>query len=106
MWCSARRRLGRNASFGSSLTVTGNVSNGSNLLSISGTGDTTISGVIGGGTGGLMKEGSGALTLTGANAYTGATMIHGGSLTIGPGNRGSINSSPAISLYNNATLTL
>ena len=44
------------------LTVSGNVS-GANLLTVGGTGNTTISGVLGGGSGGLTKNGAGTLSL-------------------------------------------
>ena len=45
------------------------------------TGSTTASGSIGG-TGGLWKNGTGTLTLTGANSYTGDTIVAKGKLVI------------------------
>src|SRR5262249_38644793 len=45
---------------------------------------TTFSGVISG-TGGLVKIGAGTLTLTGANTYTGPTIVSGGMLQVGNG---------------------
>lgn len=55
---------------------------GANLLTLTGTGNTTISGTISntGGTGGLTKTGTGTLTLSGANSYSGGTTISGGTL--------------------------
>jgi autotransporter-associated beta strand protein len=67
-------------------TVVGDVTNGTNLLTIGGTGNTTISGVIGNGSGGLTKSGAGTLTLTGQNTYTGTTTIGGGILSLSGGN--------------------
>ncbi|TWS95805.1 autotransporter-associated beta strand repeat-containing protein [Reyranella sp. CPCC 100927] len=48
------------------------------------------------GTGGLAKLGAGTLVLTGANTYTGATVISGGTLRIGVG--GTIAASSAVTL--------
>ena len=45
---------------------------------------TTFSGLISG-TGGLVKIGAGTLTLTGANTYTGPTIVSGGMLQVGNG---------------------
>jgi autotransporter-associated beta strand protein len=64
------------------LSVQGNVNNGANLLTVDGTANTSISGVIGSGTGGLTKNGSGALTLSGTNTYTGATSVSAGTLFV------------------------
>ncbi|MGB8353237.1 MAG: autotransporter-associated beta strand repeat-containing protein [Chthoniobacteraceae bacterium] len=53
---------------------------------------------------GLVKAGSGLLTLTGANTYTGATIIGAGTLQIGSGGTtGSLSTSSAIT--DNGTLT-
>jgi len=66
------------------LTITGNISNGSNTLTIAGTGATLLSGILGNGAGGLTKIGSGTLTLnsTGVNTYTGPTTVNGGVLAL------------------------
>ena len=63
-------------------TAGGNVSNGANLLTVAGSGNTTLAGVIGNGTGGLTKSGTGKLTLAGANTYTGTTTVSGGTLDV------------------------
>ena len=70
----------------SQFTVINGIDNGANLLTIAGTGNTTISGIIGSGvtfSGGLTKNGNGTLTLSAANAYTGATTINRGTLNLG-----------------------
>ena len=65
------------------LTITGNITNGANLLTLTGTGASgTISGIIGNGSGGLTKSGSGTWVLSGTNTYTGATNISAGVLNI------------------------
>lgn len=68
------------------LTVDGTVTNGANLLTVQGAGNTIISGAIGGGAGGLTKTGAGVLTLSGSNAYTGLTTITTGTINLGNAN--------------------
>ncbi len=61
------------------LTISSNVNNGGNLLTISGssTGVTILSGVISG-SGGLTKNGTGTLTLNGANTFGGNVTLNAG----------------------------
>jgi autotransporter-associated beta strand protein len=66
------------------LTISGNVTNGGNSLTVAGAGNTTISGNIGG-SGGLIVDASGTLTLSGASTYSGGTTVNGGALSISPG---------------------
>ncbi|MFA5390368.1 MAG: autotransporter-associated beta strand repeat-containing protein [Candidatus Omnitrophota bacterium] len=64
-------------------TVTGNITNGANTLTIDGPGDTTLSGVLGNDSaGGLTKDGTGTLILSGANTYAGGTAINAGEVDI------------------------
>src|SRR5205814_1031523 len=51
-------------------------------LAVGGSGNTTLSGVIGTTTGTLTKDGAGTLTLSGVNSYTGATTVSAGVLNI------------------------
>jgi fibronectin-binding autotransporter adhesin len=51
-------------------------------VTIGGSGDTTVSGLISG-AGSLIKDGSGTLTLSGTNTYTGTTTINDGTLALG-----------------------
>lgn len=71
------------ASDGGTLTLSGNVNNGGFLLTESGAGNVTITGVISG-TGGLTKNGTGTLTLSGSasNTYTGPTTVNQGTLIL------------------------
>jgi fibronectin-binding autotransporter adhesin len=62
----------------------GTVSNGTNLLTIDGSGNSIATGDIGSGSssGGLTKDGAGKFTLQAASTRTGATVIDGGTLRI------------------------
>jgi fibronectin-binding autotransporter adhesin len=62
------------------LTVVNAVTNGSNNLNITG-GNTTVSGVIGNGSGSVTYNGTGTLTLSGANTFTGGLTIQAGTVT-------------------------
>jgi autotransporter-associated beta strand protein len=57
------------------------VTNAGYLLTIGGTGNTTVSSAIGG-SGGLTKSGSGTLTLSGSNSFTGQLTVSNGTLSI------------------------
>src|SRR5436309_1030364 len=65
-------------------TVTNNssIGNGTNLLTIDGTGNTTINCFIGAGSGGLTKNGAGTLTLGQFNTFTGGVTINAGTLQV------------------------
>jgi autotransporter-associated beta strand protein len=85
------------------LTVQGDVTNSAFLLTVAGTGNTTIGGGIGG-TGGLTMSGSGVLTLSGTNTYTGTTTVTAG--TLKAGSPAALNSANAVTLSGTATLDL
>jgi len=73
------------------LTIgTGAVTNGGFLLTIGGTGNTTVSSVISG-AGGLTKTGTGLLTLSGANTFAGQLTVQNGTLSINTINNDSAN---------------
>lgn len=60
-----------------------NVLSGGAVIDTNGVNTTIAQALLnGGGSGGLTKEGNGILTLTGANTYTGATIINGGKLNL------------------------
>jgi outer membrane autotransporter protein len=101
-----------------SIAGTGNYYLGSNLLTVGGNNlSTTVSGVIsdcgdsgsdcsnaGATGGGLIKIGTGTLTLSGANAYTGPTMVNAGTLQAGAVN--AFSSASAFTVASGATLDL
>ncbi|MCX6996568.1 MAG: hypothetical protein NTV49_05670, partial [Kiritimatiellaeota bacterium] len=67
----------------SALTIQNAVSNGTNLLSIGGTGNTIINGVLGGGDGGITKNGAGTLELGdgGASGSVAGSIVNNAGLT-------------------------
>jgi autotransporter-associated beta strand protein len=87
---------------GNLFTKSGTVALGNNTaLTVNGTGDTTLSGVISGMGGSLTKAGSGTLTLTAFNSYDGGTTVNGGTLLVnGTGNLGT----GAVTVNNGGTL--
>jgi autotransporter-associated beta strand protein len=78
---------------GNLFTVSGNVSTNNKALTIDGSGNTTISGIVSS-NGSITKAGTGALTLSGANTYGGGTTLSAGTLNIN--NAGSGGTSSAI----------
>ena len=68
----------------STFTVGGTVANGGNMLTVGGSGNTTINGPVSG-TGGLTKSGTGTLLLTGPTRYAGNTLITSGTLRLAAG---------------------
>lgn len=86
------------------LTLSGNVDGADNALTVGGAGSTAISGNITNSTAGLTKDGAGTVTLSGANAYTGTTIVDAGTLALSGGS--AIDDSAAVSLSDNAGATL
>ena len=100
--------LGASETIGS-LSGAGNVTLGSNTLTIGVTsGNTTFTGAISG-TGDLVKDGAGALTLSGNSTYSGTTTISAGTIQIGHANAlgafGNISFSGGALQYGNGTIT-
>ena len=92
-----RTASGANSAFLTGLNSAQILSGG---LTVDVTSDVTIGQGLSG-SGALTKTGSSKLTLTGANTYTGNTLISAGTLAIGAG--GSISGSPSITLPNGTT---
>ena len=66
------------------LTISGNISAGIRSLTITGSSNTTLAGLMSGGLSStLTKNGSGTLTLSGSYAFGGATTINDGTVTVG-----------------------
>jgi len=83
-------------------TITGSGFN----LTLTGSGDGSISSIIGTGSGTLTKSGSGTWTLSGANTFTGSTTINGGSLILAASGSGALGSTSSITINSGGTLLL
>ncbi len=86
------------------LTLSGNIGGSGHSLTVGGEGNTTISGIIGTGTRGLIKDGNGILLLSGANTYSGVTTVSNGNLRLSGGS--AVRDISAVSVSNGATLDL
>ncbi len=73
---------GQGAQVFGTLAGAGNIKMGTNSLLAGGSADGTFGGSVSG-TGTLVKQGSGTQTLTGANSYTGGTLVADGTLRAG-----------------------
>src|SRR5205814_5266312 len=67
------------------LTLASLTKGASNVITFNGTGSTTVTGVLGAGSGGVIMSGTGTLTLNGADTYTGSTTINSGTVKLGTG---------------------
>jgi autotransporter-associated beta strand protein len=89
------------------LTVSGNVANGANTLTVGGVGNATISGNIGNGAGGVVVVGPGTLTFSGSNSYTGGTTVAAGTLAVAStGALADYNTASKVTVGNGGTLSL
>ncbi len=87
------------------LTISGNVTSSANAdLTFGGSGNISVTGIIGTGGGGVTKDGAGTVTLSGANTYSGATNVNAGTLALGATN--ALADSTAVSVASGATLNL
>ncbi|MES2924674.1 MAG: autotransporter-associated beta strand repeat-containing protein, partial [Verrucomicrobiota bacterium] len=100
-------RLEGNSTWAGSVTLAGNITGTNDSFIGSNTGTATISGAIGetGGARTLSKGGGGTIVLSGANTYTGATVVNAGTLALNydTQNNSKLSNSAALTL-NNGTL--
>jgi fibronectin-binding autotransporter adhesin len=87
-------------SLGTSRSYAGNISN-SGVLTYNSSLNQTLGGIVSG-TGSLSKLGTGSLTLSGANSYSGDTLINAGTLTVS----GSLANTSAVNILSGATYNL
>lgn len=71
------------AGSGSILTLAGGVSGAGQDLTVTGAGNTVLSGSLGTGSGALTKTGTGALSLNASNSFTGITSVDRGVIQLG-----------------------
>ncbi len=86
------------------LTNTGTISGATFGLTLTGSGNGSLASIIGTTSGTLTKSGSGTWTLTGANTYTGATTLSAGNLTLTGANGAAVSS--ASYTLNGGTFTI
>jgi autotransporter-associated beta strand protein len=87
------------------LTLASTVNNNGFDLTVSGNGDTNVSGAISG-AGGLTKTGRGTATLTASNSYTGATTVRAGTLLLDYAGAPSVLNSSTALVMGGGTLSL
>ncbi len=88
------------------LSLTNNITNSATTLTFTGSGNTLVTGIIGGNAGGIAKSGTGTLTLSNANTYTGATSVTAGTLRITDANALGGATGGTISVGTNSTLSM
>ncbi|HZE57634.1 MAG TPA: autotransporter-associated beta strand repeat-containing protein [Chthoniobacterales bacterium] len=79
--------------------------NGNTLTVGSSSGTTTFAGVISG-TGGLIKDGASTQIVSGANTYSGSTMVNGGTLTVANGSGNALGSTSGVTVNSGGTFLL
>lgn len=92
---------------GSGTTLNNNIALNANLT-VTGTGLSTLCGVVGG-SGGLIKTGTGTLQLNGTNTYSGPTALNAGTLLLGSDTAlgaGALNAANGTTLEVNTAVTL
>jgi autotransporter-associated beta strand protein len=103
--------LAGNTTF-SSLSGTLNITNAGTItgatfgLTLTGAGQGSITSIIGTTTGSLTKSGTGTWTLKGANTFTGATIVNGGTLTLAPASGSALGFTSGVTVNSGATLLL
>lgn len=88
------------------LTNAGTITGATFGLTLRGSGNGTVSSIIGTTSGTLTKSGTGIWTLTRANTFTGATTVNGGTLTLANGSGASLGFTSAVTVNSGGTLLL
>jgi fibronectin-binding autotransporter adhesin len=88
------------------LTNAGTITGATFGLTLTGSGNGSVSSVIGTTSGTLTKSGSGTWTLSGANTYTGGTTVNGGTLTLGASSGSALASTSSVTVNSGGTLLL